>query len=94
MSEYDNGVPPITAPWPVKDVSRMCPPKGPCLTIPVIDRLCIHNQSCHDRGFPRMVPLARSFSLLSSEGLSKSRTLEYQGSGSRHDVPIYSLQVR
>jgi hypothetical protein len=64
------GVPPIMAPWPVKDVSAsllFAPLTSTAwflLMASFLDRLRFHTWACHGGRVPGVVSLARRFSIL------------------------------
>lgn len=87
----NNGVPPITAPWPTKDVSKM--KELPSIALTKLDCLRIDHGHCNDSGVLGVVPLACCLLVLSGEGVSKSRALEYSVACRGDDDWIHTPQV-
>lgn len=86
----NNGVPPITAPWPTKDVSKKNEKQTPNIALTHIDCLCIDHGHCDDSGVLGVVPLACCLLVLSGEGIPKSRALEYSITCRGDDDWIYT----
>lgn len=69
MGEFDNGVPSITDPWPVKSVRWIICALLTSKSNQTIDRVRLHHGARDDCSFPGMVPLHRGVRLLPCQGL-------------------------
>ena len=92
MAESSNGVPPITAPWPAKDVSKENPDPVNLLTLSLD---CIHcrNRPSDAGRVSRVVSLAFRIPVLLGEGISEGRSLEHQSSCCHNDGSLHGLSV-
>jgi hypothetical protein len=94
MEESSTGVPPITAPWPAKDVSR-----GKCRSGQSSDFSnsldCIHcrNRPSDAGRVSRVVSLAFRIPVLLGEGISEGRSLEHQSPCCDNDGSLHGLSV-
>ena len=58
------------------------------------DCVCVYHGIRTFRGFSRVVPLACSFPILSSQSLHQGRSLDYQNHGRSHDDRFHPFEVR
>ena len=94
MSDFKNGVPPITAPWPKADVRANETPYLASVTMTdlVIDHLCFHHGYGDDSGLPRMVLVAGSLLILPGKSVSEGGALDHSIISCDDDDLVHSTQ--